>query len=125
MRPYDLSEDGFLETVRRLNGTPPKVLDHPELMKLMLPVLRADFQMAQNYKYLTERPLNCPLTVFGGLRDEEVCSDCLRAWRQETIGEFSLRMIDGDHFFIQRARPLLLQMLSHQLQELTTKLSGL
>jgi len=119
MRPYDLSEDGFLETVRRLNGTPPKVLDHPELMKLMLPVLRADFQIAQDYKYLSGRPLNCPITAFGGSRDEEVCSDCLRAWRLETTGEFSLCMIDGDHFFIQRARSVLLQILSQQLHELT------
>lgn len=121
---YDLSEGGFLETVRRLNGTPPQVLEHPELMKLLLPALRADFQMAQAYEYLAGPPLDCSITAFGGLRDEEVSSDCIKAWREQTTGEFSLEMIDSDHFFVQRARPLLLQMVSRRLNDLATKLSG-
>jgi medium-chain acyl-[acyl-carrier-protein] hydrolase len=40
-----LPEPEFLEELRRLNGTPHEVLEHPELMSLLLSLLRADFEL--------------------------------------------------------------------------------
>lgn len=48
---YDLPGAEFLEELRRLKGTPKEVLEHPELMELMLPLLRADFELIQTYQY--------------------------------------------------------------------------
>src|SRR6266404_5241949 len=61
---YNLPEPEFIERLRRLNGTPQEVLDHPELMQLMIPLLRADFSVCETYEYKSEPPLDCPLTVF-------------------------------------------------------------
>jgi len=41
-------------------------------MALMLPMLRADFEVCQTYRYVDEPPLKGPLTVFGGLQDETI-----------------------------------------------------
>jgi len=120
---YDLSATGYLETLRRLTGIPARVLEHEEAMKLLLPVLRADFQMIRTYTYRDATPLACPITAFGGLSDEEVSTDCLSAWREQTAGRFSLKMIEGDHFFVQRAKPLLLKLLSEQLTELVSEIN--
>ena len=90
-------------------------------MKLLLPVLRADFQMIGNYTYRDATPLACPITAFGGLSDEEVSADYLSAWREQTTGRFSMKMIEGDHFFVQRSKPLLLNILSEQLTDLVTE----
>ena len=112
---YNLPRAEFIEELRRLNGTPAEVLEQPELMELMLPVLRADFEMVQTYTYTDEPPFKCPITAFGGLQDIEASREELDAWREQTRGAFSLRLLAGDHFFLNQAQPLLLEMLSQQL----------
>src|SRR5262245_15762688 len=71
-RLYDIPEPEFIEHVRQLNGTPREVLEHPELMSLMLPLLRADFAVCQTYVYSPGPQLACPITALGGIEDAEV-----------------------------------------------------
>jgi medium-chain acyl-[acyl-carrier-protein] hydrolase len=73
-----LPEDEFIEELIRLNGTPPEVLDNPELMMMMIPLLRADFLLCESYTYKKEPPLDCPISVFGGLQDLETGPESLR-----------------------------------------------
>jgi medium-chain acyl-[acyl-carrier-protein] hydrolase len=115
---YNLPELDFLEDVRRFNGTPREVLEHPELMQLMLPLLRADFALCQTYAYSPEPPLDCPINVFGGLQDQDVPRGYLEAWREQTSNTFTLRMLPGDHFFLRTFQPLLLNIFSQQLRGL-------
>jgi medium-chain acyl-[acyl-carrier-protein] hydrolase len=112
---HDLPEPEFLEELRRLNGTPEAVLENTELMQLLLPAIRADFAVIETYAYTPESPLDCPITAFGGLQDREVRYDDLKAWQEQTNAAFSLHMLPGDHFFLQSAQPLLLQLLSQEL----------
>jgi medium-chain acyl-[acyl-carrier-protein] hydrolase len=111
---HTLPDNQFLAELRRLNGTPRELLDHEELMEVMLPILRADFALYETYLYSTEPPLNCPISAFGGLQDRRVSASDLDAWRSQTSASFSLRMVPGDHFFLKE--PLLLQALSQELQ---------
>lgn len=112
---YNLPDAEMIKELRRLNGTPPEVLEHPELMQLMLPLLRADFEVVKTYCYLVEPPLDCPLSAFGGLQDTEAQREHLEGWREQTTPNFTLRMFDGDHFFIQQAEPVLLRALAQEL----------
>jgi medium-chain acyl-[acyl-carrier-protein] hydrolase len=118
-RTYNLPDDELIEELRRLNGTPKELLEHPELVQLMLPVLRADFEVCQTHIYPPRRPLTCPITVFGGLQDNEVTSQRLEGWREHTAGPFSLEMLSGDHFFLHASEKTLLRRVS---QELTSSL---
>jgi medium-chain acyl-[acyl-carrier-protein] hydrolase len=115
---HDLPDAEFLAELHRLKGTPKPALDNPELMQLMLPVLRADFAACETYTFVRQPPLNCPLTVIGGLQDEDVGRPYLDAWAELTSGPFSLRMLPGDHFFIHTSVQLLLQILYHELHSL-------
>lgn len=117
-RTFDLPETEFIDELRRLNGTPKEVLEHPELMHLMIPLLRADFSVCQTYEYEPGPPLDTPLTVFGGLQDYEVPREHLEGWRQHTNSAFKLRMLPGDHFFLNSQQPLLLKTLSQELSAL-------
>jgi medium-chain acyl-[acyl-carrier-protein] hydrolase len=119
-RIYDLPEAEFLVELRRLNGTPAEILEHPELIQLVLPLLRSDFELVQTYTYSDDYPLNCPITVFGGLQDKEVSREQLEAWRKQTTGSLSLQTLPGDHFFLHTAQPLLLRMLALQLSRLAS-----
>lgn len=108
---HNLSESAFIEELRHLNGTPKAVLENAELMQLFLPILRADFALLETYVYTFAPPLDCPITVFGGLQDSEVVCDELQAWQEQTTATFSLDMFPGDHFFLHSAQSLLLKNL--------------
>jgi medium-chain acyl-[acyl-carrier-protein] hydrolase len=107
-----------MEMLLNLNGTPKEVLEHPALMELMLPMLRADFEVCQTYRYVEEPPLNCPLTVFGGLQDE-TDRKSLETWREQTTASFSLRMLPGDHFFLHTAQTQLIRIVAQELSHRT------
>ena len=115
---YNLPEPEFINELRHLNGTPGKVLDNQELMALMIPILRADFQVCQTYVYSSEDPFTCPLTVFGGINDPQVSRKRLQAWKKHSTGPFMLRMLQGDHFFLHSSESVLLDVLSNELQAL-------
>jgi medium-chain acyl-[acyl-carrier-protein] hydrolase len=112
---YSLPPAEFLAELSQLKGTPREVLEHPELMEVFMPLLRADFQLIQTYDYVPRAPLDCPLTVIGASHDDEVTDEKLSAWRGYTTGEFSLRIVPGDHFFINTSRPQLLDLLARTL----------
>lgn len=104
-RMFDLPEDLFWERLRRLNGTPAEVIEHPELRELMLPMLRADFSVVETYVYRPGPPLDIPLTAFGGVADAEVSREQVEAWGRETTGPFAARLVPGDHFFLNDPWP--------------------
>jgi medium-chain acyl-[acyl-carrier-protein] hydrolase len=115
---YDLPEPEFVEHLRRFKGTPTEVLEHEELLRLMLPLLRADFAVAQTYRYREGAPLGCPLPAIGGLEDEETTREQLAPWREMTGGAFSLQMLPGDHFFLHSSQAMLLDIITRQLANL-------
>jgi medium-chain acyl-[acyl-carrier-protein] hydrolase len=116
-RAYHQLPDAELKTVLRdLNGTPEEVLASADLMQLMLPLLRADFEVVETYRYAAEAPLDCPITAFGGRGDDTVRIPGLESWREQTTAGFALRLFDGDHFFLREATGPLLRVLAHELE---------
>jgi medium-chain acyl-[acyl-carrier-protein] hydrolase len=115
---YNLPDPEFVEELRRLKVTPAEVLEHEELLHLMLPLLRADFAATQTYTYAEGLRLGCPLTAVGGLEGEEVTREHLVPWREMTTGAFSLHMLPGDHFFLHTSRDMLLEILARHLARL-------
>lgn len=110
-----LPDDRFLVAVREMNGTPPALLENPEILELMLPTLRGDFRLAETYRYRPRPPLECPVAAFGGRDDPDVPLEDVEAWRQQTAGRFELHMLPGDHFFIAPSRGELLRLIGERL----------
>lgn len=98
---YALPEEAFLAELRRYGGTPPQVLAERELMELLMPVLRADFEMADEYRRAPEPRLALPLSVWGGQEDTEPSPRALEAWRDHSTAPFALEVLPGGHFFLQ------------------------
>lgn len=112
---HHLPNAAFIKQLRHLQGTPEEVLNHAELLELLLPTLRADFAVCETYTYAHEPPLDCPITAFGGLRDGEVSVEGIYAWREQTRASFHVHLFDSDHFFIHKEQPSLLSLISHDL----------
>ena len=118
---HDLPEDEFLTELKTLNGTPPEVLENPELMEMVSKTLRADFAIVETYSCSQAEPLNCPITVLGGLDDPLITREDLEAWRIHTTNSFDLRQLPGDHFFIHSSASLILRIVSLELIRLLNK----
>lgn len=114
-RRHDLPDDELIAELRRFQGTPEEVLDHPELMRLLLPTLRRDFAVAETYEHAIEPPLECPITAFGGLADPRADRVALQPWQQQTRAAFKLRMFPGGHFFLETDRELVLRAVAAEL----------
>jgi medium-chain acyl-[acyl-carrier-protein] hydrolase len=110
---HRMARAGFMQELKRLNGTPESVLQNPELMEIFLPVLRSDFKMAETYVYENQDPIACPITAFGGRHDLRVSRGELEAWQAHTSDKFRLRMFSGGHFYLQ-----------HRQQELCDEIVG-
>lgn len=115
---YNLPDDEFISELRRLDGTPPEVLEHSELLAIMIPILRADFELTQRYDYKPEPPLDCSISALGGLEDYDVTKTQLESWHEQTTSRFALHLFPGNHFFLNTAQPFLLPLISRELLEL-------
>jgi medium-chain acyl-[acyl-carrier-protein] hydrolase len=105
---HRLSEDRFRTELRRFQGTPEAVLANGELMEIVSPMIRADFEVLETYVAAAEPPLEIPIAAYGGLSDADVLSDELALWSEQTAAGFTLQFFPGDHFFLKTAaEPLL------------------
>jgi medium-chain acyl-[acyl-carrier-protein] hydrolase len=118
-----LPDPEFLERLQSLDGTPPEILADQEFMQLMMPLLRADFELAETYCYSEGPPLNFSISVYGGLHDKEIEREHLEAWGEQTNTGFILRMFEGGHFFLHQAEKVFLQTLRSELTAVTRALA--
>jgi len=116
---HRLPDPELLQELDRLGGTPPEVLRYRELIELFLPVVRADLELLETYRYSEGSPLSIPLIAFGGREDREVSLKDLPSWAQLTTGDFSLHDLPGDHFFLRSSQEGLLRILSEALRQIS------
>jgi surfactin synthase thioesterase subunit len=96
----ELTDGEFVKELERIGGAPKAVLECPDMLELMLPTIRADFALCENYRYAPGLLLDCPLTIFGGKDDPKISHEALAAWDEETNSRCTVKMLDGDHFFL-------------------------
>jgi medium-chain acyl-[acyl-carrier-protein] hydrolase len=113
-----LPKSELVKKLHEFNGAPVEVLQNEELLNLMLPTIRADFALCDTYEYHPEPPLECPMTIYGGLEDHEVEAERLAAWSEMTVGACEIRMFPGGHFYINSSRSLFLQTFAGDLLRL-------
>jgi medium-chain acyl-[acyl-carrier-protein] hydrolase len=99
---HPLPHDEFVARLRRFQGTPEAVLEHQELMDMLVPLLRADFAVNEAYTLRPEAPLDLPLLAMGGRDDEEATPAGVGEWAGYTTGPFDLRIYPGGHFFLNQ-----------------------
>lgn len=112
--PHPLSNETLITALGQVGGIAKQIIDD-ELLDLMLPSLEADLAACQTYLYLPEPPLDCPMTVFGGLQDKAISRNDLEGWREHTAGPFSVKILPGDHYFVHTAQSLLLRSITSEL----------
>ena len=73
-------------------------LPHPCILVMVLPTLKADFAICETYDYVNEGPLECPISVFGGIDDQKVCYGDLAPWCEQAEGLLKIRILPATTF---------------------------
>ncbi len=116
---HALPDAEFIAALRLLEGTPEELLQHEELMELMLPTLRADFSLYETFSYRQEEPFTFPLTIFGGKQDHEVTQEELLAWQEQTTAVCKQYIFPAGHFFLHSEQAAVLQTIGEVLRVTT------
>ncbi|MGX7674537.1 thioesterase II family protein [Plantactinospora sp. DSM 117369] len=95
----ELPDHALIKAVARMGGLPPGAPLDDEYLTVMLPTLRTDLRIAEDYH--SDAVADCPITALGGLDDQEVLPAELDAWRDATTAGCRVHHLPGGHFFLR------------------------
>ncbi len=111
---HGLPDAEFIAELVELGGTEAEVAEG-ELMRDMLPELRADFRLWEEYEPKSEPSVGVPITVLAGRDDPRTPADTLDAWRDHTTASFRQRLFEGGHFYFREGTPELVSVITDSL----------
>ena len=99
--PLAQTDEIFADIIRQFD-TPAanKMLEIPKLRKILLPTIRAEFQMAYNYNHQPVEPFPFPISSFVGDSDPWVSEEDSAGWGELTRGGFANYVCRGSHFLM-------------------------
>ena len=113
---HDRPDPVFInQLAQRYGGIPKIIAEDADALRFFLPIMRADFELCETYRYVEEPKLECPISVFGGTHDLQVSPADLAAWGEQTTRPLPARMFRGDHFFLNSSRTELLSAIAKDL----------
>lgn len=113
---HALAEQDFLNKLCEFGGMPAEVLRDADLLPLVLPTIREDFRLLEQYRFEEAPPLPIPISAFGGLKDEAVPVGDLLAWSAQTCKTFRSRFLEGHHFFLFNSKPKIVSYIVEDLE---------
>ena len=99
---HEWPDSAFADRLASYDGIPPEIRRDPALMRLFLPVLRADMRIAERYRRTAGPPLSCPIVACYGERDPLLSPEGVADWTNETSAGCEILMTPGaGHFFLR------------------------
>ncbi|MFG3216029.1 thioesterase II family protein [Streptomyces tendae] len=108
---------GLVDELRSLEGTDSRVLDEPDLLRLLLPMVRADYGAAETYQTGPDALVDSQVVALAGDRDPHVRIDEVAAWQDHTTAAFDLRVFPGGHFFTTEHEPEIAALVADTLRD--------
>jgi surfactin synthase thioesterase subunit len=90
-------------------------LTDADLRDLILPVVRADFEMSATYRYAPDDPWDVPITCLTGRQDGYVSAQSATGWGRFTRRRFQLFTVDSEHFLVVDDGQFIVEVLNREL----------
>jgi surfactin synthase thioesterase subunit len=114
--PYRQSEAVFTAMLRRFDmAATERFLSDPDLRRLMLPAVRAEFEMTMNYRFEPTRPWDVPLTCFISRGDPYVSREDVLGWGRFTNERLQIHMRKGSHYSVVEDAPFMQRTITQEL----------
>ncbi|CAM5331052.1 hypothetical protein GCM10010329_38030 [Streptomyces spiroverticillatus] len=117
---HQMADEELVCHLGELSGTPQAVLSHRDLLDMVVPAMRADFQACETYVHEERRPLAVPLLVLGGDADPTVPVASLEPWRDHTTAPSTVRVYPGGHFFHHENKEDVMELIATRLRQAHT-----
>lgn len=101
-----LGDEAFLEKFGLFQALPSEVLNNRKILELVLPVLRADVKMSEQYQYKVRKPAKCDFYIFYGKEDCLVTEEGIKSWKDETERKIEITCFPGGHFYYKEYKEL-------------------
>ncbi|MEV8318106.1 alpha/beta fold hydrolase [Streptomyces sp. NPDC059900] len=112
-----LSDEEIVADIGALDGTGAQVFGDAELMDLVLPAIRSDYQAAETYRYTPRPVLTSPVHALTGFSDARVDVGELHHWKEHTEAGFDLTVFSGGHFYLAEQYEGILELVRSRLFE--------
>jgi medium-chain acyl-[acyl-carrier-protein] hydrolase len=112
---HTLPDDDIIRIVGNHGGISQELLDEPEMREIMAVSMRADAEMHETYQYVPDRPFRFDILAAGGTEDPDTSVEALKAWEQETTGNFDVRVFPGAHLYLRSWTSDLMRAISRAL----------
>ena len=113
--PYAQTDEIFAGIISRFDmPAADRMLSAPKLRKALLPTIRAEFEMAYNYRYEHGEPFSFPFASFVGDSDPWVSKADSAAWRDLTSGGFTNHLRKGSHFLMLDDREYIVRTINKE-----------
>jgi epothilone polyketide synthase C len=114
---YAQPEDVFAQLIRHFNvRATDQLLGDPALRRLIMPVIRAEFQMATDYRFVREPPWEIPITCFAAKDDPYVSRKHALGWGRFTNSRFQVHIREGAHFAVVDDMAFIHDVINQELQ---------
>lgn len=114
-----LSDESLWSDLARKGAIATELLHDQELRRFLVPLIRADLEVCEEYNYIAETPLDVPISVLTGVDDIDCPFHAVEQWRQQTTSSFTLRRFPGGHFFLASALPDVARAIIYDLSRLS------
>lgn len=96
-----LPDEEFKKEIFKYGGTPKGLMENEDLLKVFLPILRADYKVINTYNHESkDEKIQCSFSILNGKQDFEVINYNMDEWKDYTSGECYFYEFDGGHFYI-------------------------
>ncbi|MYR07115.1 alpha/beta fold hydrolase [Gordonia sp. SID5947] len=109
--PHPTDDEGLMAHLSVLEGTGDGVMGSDAVMRMALPVLRADYQAFDAYRASPEDRVATPVSVIGGADDPVIKPHDLHTWSAHA-DDVEVSVFDGGHFYLHENGPGILDVLT-------------
>ncbi|MFI1996712.1 amino acid adenylation domain-containing protein [Actinoplanes sp. NPDC020271] len=107
-----LPDEEFVTAVQSNAGAAHPALAEPRLRSLVLPPLRADVQMHEEYEAPFGTTTEVPITAIRGAQDALISGTAAKEWAHATRADFDYVEVPGEHMYVMGARNTLIDLVS-------------
>jgi medium-chain acyl-[acyl-carrier-protein] hydrolase len=97
---WRLPRQQFLEQVAADGYLPASLLEDPEMLDMLEPALRADYEAVESHRP-SSRVLDVPILALLGVDEHAVAEADIQAWQELTSAGFTLLRLPGGHNLLQ------------------------
>jgi len=113
---HEKSDEGIVAELKQMSGTDASLLGDEEMLRMILPAIRADYTAVERYRGAPGAMVKSPIQALTGDADPKAMVDEVRVWSDHTSAGFDIRVFPGGHFYLTHHQDALHDLIGRRLR---------